>query len=347
MKALVLIFYTLLFTGSGWSQDADMDHQPFAIGAINYFGYGDLPIAEIRAAIPLHVGDTLTFATFSRKPVEDAVSSVIGKKPTDVNIVCCDALKHVELYIGLPGSTSRSVPTAPIPSGKIHLDPEGMRLYDQEQPLLAQAVARGNSSEDDSQGYMISSDPALRALTLAIRSYAVDREPELKQVLQTASDPKDRRAAATLLGYVQRSPTQAEALSKAITDPDDEVRNNAVRALAVLSAATNDPLQINVKPLIDLLYSGSWTDRNKASFLLFRLTDLRNLTVLNSLRSDAMGPLIEGASWKDVPGHSTPFLVILGRLAGMPDQQLQDLLKSGDANKIISAATAARDHAKR
>ncbi len=195
---------------------------------------------------------------------------------------------------------------------------------------------------------MISNDPALRALTLAIRSYAVDREPELKQILQTASDPRDRRAAATLLGYVRRSPAQAEALSKAITDPDDEVRNNAVRALAVLSAATTyDPLQIDIKPLIDLLYSGSWTDRNKASLPLYRVTDLRNPTVLNSLRSDAMGPLIEGGSWKDVPGHSTPFLVILGRLAGMPDQQLQDLLKSGNANKIIWAAIAASDHARR
>lgn len=46
----------------------------------------------------------------------------------------------------------------------------------------------------------------------------------------------------------QRSTTQAEALSKAIEDPDEEVRNNAVRALAVLSAAiANDHLRINVK----------------------------------------------------------------------------------------------------
>ena len=213
-RAFILTCCVLsLFIGSGWSQNADAEHRLFQIGEINYFGYGGLPLEKIRAVLPWHVGDTLTFATFSRKPVVDAITSAIGKPPTDVNVTCCDASQHLEIFIGLPGSTSRSVPTAPAPSGNIHLNPEGLRLYEQEQPLLQQAVVRGNGGEDDSWGYMVSSDPALKAVNLAMRSYAVGREAELKQVLQTASDPKDRRAAATLLGYVRRSPAQAEALS--------------------------------------------------------------------------------------------------------------------------------------
>lgn len=348
MKALVLTCCALLFTGSGWSQDADMAHRAFAIGEINYFGYGDLPLQKIRAAVPWHVGDALTFATFTKEPVNDAITSAVGKPPTDVNVTCCDASKHLEIFIGLPGSTSHPVPTGPTPSGNTHLDSEGLRLYEQEQPLLMQAVARGAAGEDDSLGYMVSNDPALKAVNLAMRSYAVGRESELKHVLQTASDPKDRRAAAALLGYVRSSNTQAEALSQAMTDPDNEVRNNAVRALSVLSAGTkNDHPRINVKPLISLLYSGSWTDRNKASLLLLRMTDVRNPEVLESLRKEALAPLIEGGSWADVPGHSTPFLLILGRIAGIPDQRLEDLLKSGDKDAIISAATAAGDHAKR
>jgi hypothetical protein len=71
---------------------------------------------------------------------------------------------------------------------------------------------------------MMSNDPAVKAVNLAMRSCAIGREAELKQVLQTASNPKDRRAAATLLGYVRRSHTQAEALSQSITDSDGEVR---------------------------------------------------------------------------------------------------------------------------
>ena len=60
MKALILVCCALLSTGSAWSQDADMEHRPFVIGAINYFGYGDLPLQKVRSAVPWHVGKTVT-----------------------------------------------------------------------------------------------------------------------------------------------------------------------------------------------------------------------------------------------------------------------------------------------
>lgn len=342
MKNLALMCCAfLMLTCSGWSQDADMKHHPFQIGAINYFGYGGLPLEKIRSKLPMHTGDTLTYATFSKKPINDAVSAEIGKQPTDVNVTCCDASQHLLIFIGLPGSTSRPVPTAPPPSGDTRLDLKGLRLYEQEQAFLGQAVARGTAGEDDSQGYMVSKDPSLKAVNLAMRSYAIGRELDLRHVLQTASDPKQRRAATALLGYVQRSATQAEALSWAMDDPDEDVRNNAVRALAVLSAVTGkEPLQISVQPLINLLYSGIWTDRNKASFLLLRMTEARNQQVLRSLRKEAMGPLVEGASWTGDPGHSTPFLVTLGRIGAIPDDKLDEMLKSDDKKAIIAAAVS-------
>ena len=318
-----------------------MARRPFIIGEINYFGYGGLPLQSIRAAVPWHSGDTLTFATFTRKPVEVGIQSVLGKAPTDVNVTCCDDSKKLEIFIGLPGSTSHVVPTRPAPSRNIHLDPEGMRLYEKASEFLVQAVARGTAGEDDSQGYMLSKDSALKTANLEMRSYAVNREAQLKHVLATASDPKDRRAAAALLGYAKSSDTQAEALSQAITDPDDEVRNNAIRALSVLSASnTYKHPKINVEPLIELLYSGSWTDRNKASLLLLRMTENRDPEVLNALRQRALAPLVEGASWTDVPGHSTPFLLVLGRVGGIPDQKLEDLIKSGNKDAIIATASS-------
>ena len=319
-----------------------MRHHPFQIGAINYFGYGGLPLKKIRSTLPLHTGDTLTYATFSRESVKDSISAVIGRPPTDVNITCCDASHHIQIFIGLPGSTSRPVPTAPTPSGQAQLDPEGTRLYEQEQKALGQAVASGDAGEDDSHGYMVSNDPSLKALNLAMRSYAIGRESELRRVLESSSDPKQRRAAAALLGYVQRSPTQAKSLSKAMDDPDEEVRNNAVRGLAVLSGITGtEPMQIDVQPLINLLYSGTWTDRNKASFLLLRMTESRNPQILHSLRKEAMEPLVEGASWTGDPGHSTPFLIILGRIGAIPNDKLDEMLKSDNKKEIISAAFSA------
>ena len=341
MKIFTLVCCALVLPCIAQSQDADMEHRPFTIGAINYFGYGGLPLQKVRAAVPWHVSDSLTFATFSKKPVEEAVQSVLGESPTDVNITCCDLSGHLEVFIGLPGSTFHPVKIARNPSGDARLDPEGLRLYTQEGPLLAQAVARGNAGEDDSQGYMLSNDPQLKKVNLAMRSYAFGRGKELVQVLQTSGSPKDRRAAAALLGYARSSTAQAEALSQATIDPDSDVRNNAVRALFVLSAASAvDHPQINPKPLIDLLYSGSWTDRNKASLLLLRMTDTRNPLVLRALQNEALPSLVEGASWADVPSHSTPFLLLLGRIEGIPDQKLEDMLKGGDKATIIAAATS-------
>ncbi|WP_035356343.1 HEAT repeat domain-containing protein [Edaphobacter aggregans] len=277
----------LLFTSPVLSQDADMEHHPFQVGPINYFGYGGLPLEKVRYVLPLHTGDTLTYATFSKKPINDAVLGVIGKAPTDINVVCCDDSQRLLIFVGLAGSTSRPVPTSTVPLSKTHLDDKGLQLYEQEMGVLGQAVARGSAEEDDSQGYMISKDPSLKAVNLAMRAYALEREPEIRNVLQTAGDPKQRRAAAALLGYVHRSQTQAEALSKAINDPDEEVRNNAVRALAVLSAVPgSEDLHISVQPLINLLYSGVWTDRNKAGFLLLRMTASRNPQILHSLRKE-------------------------------------------------------------
>jgi hypothetical protein len=339
LSPFLLLILLSSSVGVAKSQPSDFEHQKFQIGSINYFGYGGLPLEKIRAAIPWHVGDTLSFATFSRKPVEDAVSKEIGKPPTDVNITCCDSSHHLEVYIGLPGSTSRAVPVATVLTGSTRLDPKGLRLYEKADALLWQAVASGNGSEDDSKGYMISKNPPLRAITLQMRSYAFSREQELTHVLQTSGKVEDRRAAACLLGYVERSPTQSQALSRAISDPDDQVRNNAARALEVLAAIPGaGDIQIDIAPFIALLYSGKWTDRNKASLFLARVADKKEPSILNSLRDKAMGPLTEGASWSDVPGHSTPFLLILARIGHLSDDKLGQLLKDGDSAEIIAAA---------
>jgi hypothetical protein len=342
--AIHFVLVVCLFACVAWSQETDMDHHAFQIAAINYFGYEGLSLEKVRSVLPLHIGDTLTYATFSRKPINDAVLSAVGKGPTDVNVVCCDDSHRLLVFIGLPGSTSRPFPTNAAPSGEAHLDEAGLHLYEQERSVLEKAVVRGSAGEGDSQGYAISNDPSVKAVKLAMRVYAVEHESELRDVLETAKDPTQRRAAAALLGYARRSQTQADALAKAMNDPDEEVRNNAVRALSLLSAAPgNAQMQINMQSLVNLLYSGLWTDRNKASFLLLDMTNSRNPRVLSLLRKEAMGPLIEGASWTGDTGHNTTFLTILGRIGNIGDDKLNEMLKENNSKDIISAALSSTD----
>lgn len=340
MTKLALVLLIMALVHPARSQQADMEHTPFQIGEINYFGYGGIDLVPIRSQLPLHVGDTLTFATFSKGPTEATITHLTGQPPTDLNITCCDEAKHLLIYIGLGGTSSRPMPTGISPHGTDHLDPAALHLYDQEMTALERAVVSGNAGEDDSKGNMLSNDPALHQINLSMHTYAATREAEFIRVLRMASDPHQRRAAAAFLGYVPRSTTQVKALTQAVNDPDDEVRNNAVRALSVLLAARKaQPLLIDPQPFIAMLFSGKWTDRNKGSLLLFRLTESRNPTLLDALRRQALQPLIEGASWSGDPGHSTAFLVILGRIAGIPNDRLQQLIDAHNSAAIIAAAS--------
>jgi len=122
------------------------------------------------------------------------------------------------------------------------------------------------------------------------------REAEFERVLRNAADPQQRRVASEFLGYVPRSSMQIKALTEAVNDSDEVVRNNAVRALSVLGAARNAPsLAIDPQLFIAMLFSGRWTDRNKGSMVLARITEARDpallaLSVSKHFRRLSKGP---------------------------------------------------------
>src|SRR5262245_1230908 len=87
------------------------------------------------------------------------------------------------------------------------------------------------------QGFSLTNYPAARKKQLEMREYALRNESTVFQLLQSSSDPKHRAIAARILGFAQRSDGQVDALIKACLDSDAGVRNNAIRALAVLAGA--------------------------------------------------------------------------------------------------------------
>ncbi len=63
--------------------------------------------------------------------------------------------------------------------------------------------------------------------------------------------------------------TDRLSMVRAARDSDEEVRNNATRALSVL-VRSNAELGRDIQPdaFIGMLNSGSWTDRNKSASLM-------------------------------------------------------------------------------
>lgn len=98
--------------------------------------------------------------------------------------------------------------------------------------------AAGQSGKDEHySGYPLSTEREVRRKQMMLHYAALEEEEHLLRVLANAKDAKHRAIAATAIGYGRQSQKQLDALSRACSDPDGAVRQNAVRALRYLVAA--------------------------------------------------------------------------------------------------------------
>ena len=314
------------------------------IGHIDFFGTLGIDVQKVRSELHALEGEEVSEDKISafRDRINQGIELSVGHVPTDVSLVCCDDHQNLIVYVGLGGSNTVAVPMLNAPTGSACLPTPELNLYDQAMDAVKEAIMKGNAGEDDSRGYSLSNDPGLRSKQLAMHKYALTHERTLKRALQGCKKPEHRRAAAEILGYARRSVGQIAALVRATHDVDPDVRNNALRALWVLAmASTEAAAQMPGQDFVELLNSGNWHDRNKAGSLLNSLTVSRHRQLLERLRSAALPSLIEMAQWEN-PGHAYSYRVLLGRIAGLDDAQIQNLIATSRVNEIIAAA---RQHA--
>ena len=224
------------------------------------------------------------------------------------------------------------------PHAHIRLPHDQLHLYAAESEALKTAVMKGDAGENDLNGYTLMNNPAVRRFQLLFRLYAVTHGKLIRRVSVSASSPSSRRAATQLLGYCLRSPAQLAALDHATRDPDQIVRNNAVRALSILAGSSPAVARsIPPGPFIAMLNSGDWTDRNKSGLLLVSLTETRESHTLDLMRREALPSLVEMANWRS-HGHAFASLVLLGRIAGLDEGELNNRIGAGETGTIIRAA---------
>jgi hypothetical protein len=164
---------------------------------------------------------------------------------------------------------------------------------------------------------------------------------QLREVLRDSDKPQQRALAAQVFGYATDKGSVVGDLSAAMRDQDPVVRNNATRALWVIAAfARKNPdrhIQVPADPFVDLLNSLTWTDRNKASLALMSLTETRDPALLSRLREKALPALIEMARWKS-RDHALAPAMVLGRVAGIPEDELVPAAAKGSLATIVEAA---------
>lgn len=309
---------------------------------IDFFGYEGMDIEAVRKALPFREGDIFPTGDEARnawkQSARETVIRVTGKEATDVNMVCCTSRGNAIVFIGLRRKSSSEARYNPKPTGTGKLPPDLTKLDAEIDAAWYDAVQKGSIGEDRSAGYSLLTDPNVRTKQLAFRDLAIKCEQQIIHTAATSSDDDQRAIAATALGYIRQTDAQLDALIQSSSDPNSIVRNNAVRALGLLVGVKPQyQSKIPRRVFIDLVRSGVWTDRNKGSILLFELTSKRDPNFLSEVRRDAMQPLIEIAKWRST-GHAYAAQVLLGRIAGIEEKQLQKLIRDGQIDAIIQAA---------
>jgi len=334
-----LPFYTLgMFRGVSFFFAVCCFAQPSheRVAAIDMYGSAAVDFGQLRAAFPYRPGDAFEPREIEREGASVEFRKLIGTNRFSVAPIFAPELKGWVLYVDVEPSDVPPVVWNPAPAGVENLPARIVGLYEHAMDRMVNGGI--NAGDETTNGYSLSKDPIMRKDELKLVDFARAHTDLICAVLKGSKSRLDRIAAAWIVGYAAKSSEQLAALLRAATDPDSTVRNNAIRVLAVLASSDgNVTRQIPVAPFIPMLRSLNWTDRNKAMMLLGPITAARDPKTMESLRAQAVQPLRQMSRWT-YWGHASLALVLLGRIAGIPEDRLQGFLRAHDARSILDQA---------
>jgi HEAT repeat protein len=297
--------------------------------------------ADLRKCLPFKVGDTLDYLTETafptvKKIVEDCLLAQPKIKQAEVSFVCCDEIEGKWIaFVGVDTIISHLLKSTH--TDDLTLPAEIQSTYDCLMNLLLVAIEKGEATENDSSGHSLMNYLPARQLQEKFITYANQHVSLLRKVLRLSKHPDQREVASTVIAYYHDKTEIINDLLGAVTDPDEDVRNNAVRAIGIIAdyAQRNPDLHIGIPadPFIEMMHSIAWTDRNKSSFVLLSLTNNKNKKLLMQLKQQALKPIVDMAKWKSY-GHSYPGYVMLGRIAGWSDEKIINGINS-DREQLV------------
>jgi hypothetical protein len=311
------------------------------IGIIEVFGARKITPEKLKRALNIAEGAALPQ---SKGDAEDKLISMDDVVHADIEAVCCDQGKAI-LYIGIEERGGVRYEARTPPTNEELKLPDEIRNEWLEFITSVETLARkGDDREDLTKGYSLMADADVRHsqeqfLKLADQHFAL-----LREVLRNAADEEQRGIAAYMIGYGPDRKAVASELQFAMQDPDSTVRNNAMRGLMALTvwSRLNPDSGLRISPtwFVEMLHSTHFTDRSKAAAALYTFTENRDQAILGHLKERAMPSLIEMAQWRHLP-HALPAFYLLGRVAGLPEAEIQELWKKGDRAELIRRAKPA------
>lgn len=331
-----------LFGLRGWRRALSVFGAVWLAGAqiprvhdIDFYGTGKVPASRILREAKLQPGEPLPS---SKGDLEERINGISGIQRVRVEAICCEGADAI-LFIGVEEKDGPRVAFRSEPTGKSVLPEDLAADYQQFVEVVRDAIQQKTSSDQ----VKLSTANSARGLEDKLASYTGEHMVELRDVLRNAEDPEQRAIAAVVIGYAPRKAEVVGDLQFALQDPDESVRSNAMRSLkALAAAATRDPsLGIRISPtwLIELLNSLVLSDRLQAADILVALTDRHEVAVLDQIRERALPALVEMARWETLRYALPPFLLV-GRVAGLNEQEIQRRWSNGERETVIQKALA-------
>ena len=308
------------------------------VGIVDVYGARKIAPAEIQKFLGVREGARLPA---SKGDLEERLEHMPGVVTAHVEAACCDEGKAI-LYVGVEEKGGAHFDYHTPPTEKLELPEEIVGAYRKFLVAVREAGRSGQTSEDLSHGHSLLADSAARDIQLSFVPLANANLELLRKVLRESVNEEHRAMAAYLIGYADGKAAVVPDLQYALQDPDDTVRNNALRSLAALAVLARKKADsgVRISPtwLIEMLNSVVWTDRNNAAVALVTLTESRDPAILAQIRERALPALTEMASWKYL-AHALPAYIVLGRVKEVPEQQLQDLWSEGRRETVINGAS--------
>jgi hypothetical protein len=314
------------------------------VGGIEFYGLHKFSGPKLLHALHLKTGDPLPP---SKGDLEDELEAVAGVVMAHVEAVCCEDGKTI-LFIGIEEKGAPHLAFRSEPSGSATLPDDVVDKYQKFLEAVREAAHRGSTAEDLTNGHSLMADPDARGLQEHFVDFAGVHLLLLREVLSDSSDAEQRAMAATIIGYAANKRDVVGNLELALQDPDEAVRANALRSLNAIAvlARLQPKLGLHIEPtwLVEMLNSNMLSDRNRAADALVTLTtpDGTGAGALSQIRDRALDAVVEMAQWKELRYALPPFILV-GRLAGMNEQEIQKAWTSGDRQTAIGLALASRE----
>jgi hypothetical protein len=332
MRAGILVFLT----------SVALSAQVPRVGIIEIFGQQKVPRDKILKTLSVVEGDRFPR---SKADTEEALEEIPGVVRANLEAVCCEDGKAI-LYVGIEekGGYHYEFNTPPTQDLKVPDDvwDEWVRFIG----AVSKAAQAGRGAEDLTRGHSLMEFDDAKKSQLRFIELADQHLDTLREVLLKSADEEQRGIAAYVLQYSSKKKLVAGDLQTAMRDNDATVRNNAMRSLAAIAvlASANPDLGIKVPTtwFVEMLHSTHFTDRNKATMALLNFTEKGDESTLQNIRETALQPLLEMAHWRSM-GHALPAFILLGRAAGVKEEEIQTLWTQGkreDLFKKIADMTA-------